>query len=102
MINKQDTAWYCIGCKTPTSTLHEIFFGSLRRNQSIEYNIQVPACVKCHVKFHAHKIPMQEKLCASMSFPERHLINQALQNKDTEYLEAVARIGELMLQRMEV
>lgn len=44
--------YYCFECGSFTSSLHELIFGNLYRQISIEYNIQVPLCVDCHHQYH--------------------------------------------------
>ena len=42
----------CLGCEDPTTTLHEIFFGTHGKQICIEYNLQVPLCPLCHLVPH--------------------------------------------------
>lgn len=45
----------CVACGRPTTTKHEIFFGSAYRDLSIEYLYQVPLCDFCHANAHGRK-----------------------------------------------
>jgi hypothetical protein len=123
MINDNKTVWGCIICQQPTGTLHEIFFGTWKREKSIKYNLQVPCCPKHHAMFHGTerrlnlyensvlteegRVPdggakWQQVLCYRMGFPHMDIINQALNQGDNDYLDLVAAIGELKLKQLEV
>ena len=52
MINKPEYNYLCAWCDGHTPTLHEIVYGSLYRQLSIDYSIQVPLCNKCHTMIH--------------------------------------------------
>ncbi len=66
--NKNIT-YYCSLCGAYTSTLHEIIYGSLFRQISIDYNVQLPLCQNCHHGVHHGKNKdelrdeLLEKLC---------------------------------------
>ncbi len=103
MKNNHQITWICINCnKSYINTLHEIFYGSLRKKQSENYNLQVPACPECHNKFHKHKEKYQKILCKKMNFPDPQLIRCALQNNDKDFLNRLSLIGASMLNGMEV
>lgn len=48
MVNKGKIVYECVVCGMPTKVLHEVFFGTHARMQSVKHNIQVPLCVRHH------------------------------------------------------
>jgi len=117
MINKHNKTWGCIICLKPTDVLHEVVFGTGRRKLAVEYNIQCPTCAEHHQIFHGtkrniciydHEILNAEGgkwdkvICYRMGFPDPQKIRLALNQGDTEFLNMIANIGELMLKRCEI
>lgn len=124
MKNKHDRIWECLLCSKHTGTLHEIFYGKFRK-KSIEYSLQCPICpddhdfvhLKKNIDTYTHeqfvitcKYSYEEKLnyiiqnylCEIMKLPNRYIIKQALENSDTAFLDIVAQLGELAIQRLEI
>lgn len=95
------TLYACCVCDTPTTTLHELFFGKHYKPLCIEFNLQVPICAECHNSAHGKptrkKLPIDnygQKKCREM-FAEIldvdiDLIFQALQPRaDRKYLQEI-------------
>ena len=63
MKQNKNTSYSCVMCGKPTTTLHEIFYGTADRKMSIKYNLQVPLCHICHGIAHTEKQKYQEIFC---------------------------------------
>lgn len=50
--NISKSLFYCVRCGDLAAEIHEVIFGSLFRQISIEYNVQVPVCRNCHHMAH--------------------------------------------------
>lgn len=49
----------CRYCKTGYASLHEVYYGTGRRQLSIKYGMQARLCMYCHTE--VHKYPLQGK-----------------------------------------
>jgi hypothetical protein len=54
------TVWACLTCGVACNVLHEVVFGSLNRQISVDNSIQVPLCTTCHARAHSEKRKYQE------------------------------------------
>ena len=46
----------CVLCPKKRDNLHEIFYGSGKRQLSIEYGLVIPLCYQCHLKIHRDSV----------------------------------------------
>ena len=51
-IRKKRLTYYCADCGDYTDTLHEVYHGYGKRQESIDNFFQVPLCMHCHNDYH--------------------------------------------------
>jgi hypothetical protein len=63
--------------------LHEVFPGNGRRIICIEYNIQIPVCLKCHNVCHGHTVP--EHYCRLNGWSQQEIQMRYCQEAGIDY-----------------
>ena len=46
----------CVLCPKKRTNLHEIFYGTGKRQLSIKYGLVIPLCYQCHIEMHRNSV----------------------------------------------
>ena len=63
----------CVICGKKRANLHEVFYGTGKRQLSIEYGLVIPLCYQCHLKIHRnHTLDLIWKVRGQLVFEEKY------------------------------
>lgn len=100
----KNTTYYCFGCGSFTSVLHEIIYGNLYRRLSIEYNIQLPLCTVCHHEAHhsRKKYDIRDKMLKYLDTSFEEVIKAYQSKQLREPLTVGLKRREYKIKKLEV